>query len=842
MAVNLASCIQRYETVVLKRPWLTLSVIAALVVLSAYHIPGFQLDASADTLVLENDQDLKYYRSIRARYGSDDYLIVTYTPHADLFSDAVLADLQALSNELGSLERVNSVVSILNVPLISSPVMTISEMEQDIRTLLDVDTDRELARKEFTTSPLYANFLVSPDGGTTALQVRFHRDETYHRLLEQRDQLREKRLHTDLSAAESEQLRQASDQFASYSASLLDQEHEDIVRIRQIMDRHRPHADLYLGGVPMIVADSMQFIRHDLATFGIGVLVFLILILSVAFRKPRWVFIPMLTCFATGIMMVGFLGFMGWKVTVVSSNFISLLLIITLSLTVHLIVRYRELHAQMPQADQLTLVSQTLRSKAIPSFYTAITTMVAFASLLVSDIRPVIDFGLMMVIGIALALFLAFTLFPAALMLLQPGEPAERKDLTAAITAFFARLIERFRKGTLFVYVTLAILSAAGISLLTVENRFIDHYKESTEIYRGMELIDLRLGGTTPLDVILEAPADFHAASDEEIDLEDDIFEDPFSDDTLSSTGITGSYWFNNIRLGTVNAVHSYLDQLNETGKVLSIDTTIRILRDIPDSRTGDDFMLSILYERLPQDTRDVLFAPYMSDEGNQIRFSIRLFESDVSLQRNALLNKISRHLDKEIPLQGAQFHLTGMAVLYNNLLQSLFRSQILTIGVVFLAILIMFRILFRSMKLASIAIVPNIISAGLVLGLMGWLGIPLDIMTITIAAIVIGIAVDDTIHYVHRYTTEFMIDRDGWATVRRCHASIGRAMYYTSVTITLGFSILALSNFMPTIYFGLLTGFAMIVALVANLTLLPLLLVLFKPFSTRHRTVNVAL
>ncbi len=834
--MQFSALIQFYEAIVLKRPLLTLSLIAALVLFSAYHAPGLQLDVSADALVLENDQELKYYRSIRARYGSDDFLIVTYTPHGDLFDDAVLADLRALGNELRSLERVASVVSILDVPLLNSPVMSLSEMEQGMRTLLNVDTDRELARREFTTSPLYANLLISSDGGTTALQVNFRRDETYYGLLAQRDQLREKRLHTKLNEEEARRLERISEQFDSYQASLLDQEQADIARIRQIMRQHHGHAELFLGGIPMIVADSMEFIRKDLTTFGVGVLSFLVLILSLAFRKPRWVLVPMVTCLATGIVMVGFLSFMGWKVTVVSSNFISLLLIITLSLTVHLIVRYRELHAQMPQADQLTLVSQTLRSKAIPSFYTALTTMVAFFSLLVSDIRPVIDFGLMMVIGIALGLVLAFTLFPAMLMLLQPGEPAERENFTAAITAWFARIIERFRSGTLVVYAILAILCAIGMSQLTVENRFIDHYKKSTEIYRGMELIDSKLGGTTPLDVILEAPANFLAAGDEM----EEMLEDPFAEDTENATGITASFWFNNLRLDTVGEVHAYLAQLKETGKVLSIDTAMQLLRDIPGTSTGDDFMLSVLYKRLPQSTKDVLFAPYLSEDGNQIRFSIRLFESDVTLQRNALLNQIRRHLNEEMHLDGAQARLSGMAVLYNNLLQSLFRSQILTVGAVFLAILFMFWLLFRSIRVATVAIAPNILSAGLVLGLMGWLGIPLDIMTITIAAIVIGIAVDDTIHYVHRYETEFAADRDGWAAIQRCHTSVGRAMYYTSVTITLGFSILALSSFIPTIYFGLLTGLAMVVALVANLTLLPLLLILFRPFSTWQHTGHV--
>ncbi|MEN8206612.1 MAG: MMPL family transporter [Pseudomonadota bacterium] len=819
-----------YNRLILERPGITLLLVALVVIFFGYHTPAFRLDASADSLVLENDEALRYYRSIRARYGTDDYLIATYTPVEELFSDAVLADLQALRDELMAMDRVESVTSLLDVPLIKSPPVTLDELNQEVPTLGSPQTDKALARQEFLSSPLYRNFLISPDGKTTALQIHFHRDETWHRLLEQRNRLREKRLHSELSLQENEELASVSQQFDTYSTRLQDQQNREIDAVRSIMDQHGEKAELHLGGVPMIVSDSIAFIRHDLMTFGIGVLCFLILILTAVFRKPRWVILPMLTCLAAGVITVGFLGLVDWPVTVVSSNFISLLLIITLSLIVHLIVRYRELHAQSPDSDQQDLVRETVRTKAVPCFYTAITTMVAFASLLFSGIRPVIDFGWMMAIGIAIAFLLVFTLFPAALMFLKPGTPANRNDLTDRITRFFARLISACDSRILTIFVVLGILSVAGISFLTVENRFIDYFKKSTEIYRGMELIDRTLGGTTPLDVIVDAPADFLVPEEEEWE---DPFADDFGPDVSGSAGITGtSYWFNIYKLEDVFSLHQYLDSLSETGKVLSITTAMKILSQLDKQIVSDNFSLAILYKKLPENIRQILFQPYMLADGNQLRFAIRVFESDPSLQRGLLLEKIRHELTSEMDLEEDQVHLTGMLVLYNNMLHSLFRSQILTIGVVFLAILLMFAILFRNLKMAGLAIIPNVFAAGLVLGLMGWLEIPLDLMTITIAAISIGIGVDDTIHYIHRFSNEFRKDRDYWAAVNRSHATIGRAMYYTSITITLGFSILALSNFVPTVYFGLLAGFAMLVALLANLTLLPLLIVRLKPLG----------
>jgi predicted RND superfamily exporter protein len=824
-----------YDKLVLQHPGLALLGVALVLAFFGYHSSGFRLDASADSLVLEHDEALSYYRDARARYGSDDYLIVTYTPFEDLFSTATLADLRKLRDELAGLERVESVVSLLDVPLITSPPVKLSDLERERHTLDSPATDRALAQQEFVNSPLYRNLLISPDKTTTALQINFVRDETYYKLLEERDRLREKRLQNDLTPQESEALTLASERFDAYSHSLQQQQHEDIAAVRSIMDRHRGQASLYLGGVPMIAADSIDFIRHDLRVFGLGVICFLIIIFALAFRKPRWVLLPMLTCLAAGLAMIGFLGLVDWPVTVVSSNFISLMLIITLSLTIHLIIRYRELLAAHPSSDQYSLVRETIRKMAIPCFYTAITTIVAFGSLLFSGIRPVIDFGWMMAIGIAAAFVLAFILFPATLMFLQPVPPTTTTShrLTSAITRFFATLIEGHGKSVMAAFIVIVLLSIAGTTRLTVENRFIDYYKKSTEIYRGMELIDRKLGGTTPLDIILDAPESFlHPAQPPE----EDLFLDEFERETGGSAGITGtSYWFNSYRLEDVAAIHDWLDDLPETGKVLSIVTTIRMLKSLADGASIDNFFLSILYRRLPDDIRGSLFTPYLSADGNQIRFSVRVFESDKSLRRAELLQKIRDHLTQDLELDADQVHLTGMLVLYNNMLQSLFHSQIMTIGVVFSAIMLMFLILFRSLKMAVIAIIPNMVAAVQVLGLMGWLNIPLDIMTITIAAIVIGIAVDDTIHYIHRFTEEFRVDRDYWATVRRCHDSIGHAMYYTTMTITLGFAILALSSFIPTIYFGLLTGFSMLVALVADLALLPLLLVGFKPLGANQ-------
>ena len=815
-----------YRRWVVEKPLVSLMMVLLVVGFFSSHISSFKLDASAESLVLENDNSLQYYRTISKSYGSDDFLIITYAPFKDLMSDTVIEDLRLLSNELTKLERVHSIDSILNVPLLNSPRVEISKLDTDIRTLETLGVDREMARKEFLESPIYKNLLISPDGKITIIRINFKRDEKYFSLMYRRNDLRDKKNGSGLDKKEKVIFVKAQQEFSDYHAQVLEDEEKLIKNVRKIMNQHRDKAEMFLGGVPMITSDMIGFIKHDLKTFGLGVLFFLIFMLSLFFKKFRWVALPISCCIITVLMMVGFLGFMDWRVTVISSNFVSILLIINMSLTIHLIVRYQDINNSNPGLSQKELVWQTVRLMAQPCFYTAITTIVAFTSLIISGIRPVIDFGWIMTIGIALAFGLNFVFFPAILMLLEPESPGSSKDSTRNFTLAIARFANRNRKAILYGSVLLALISIAGVAKLEVENRFIDHFKSNTEIYQGMEVIDKQLGGTTPLDIIINPDQKYFDYLKE---AEQEVFDDPFAE---ASEEVKNNYWFNSNMLDRVEKIHDYLESLPEVGKVQSISTLIKVFTQLDNGRKPDDYDLALIRKLMPNNVKDSLVNPYLSQDANQVHINMRLIESDPSLRRSQLIKKIRTHLVQKLKFNPETIHFTGMVVLYNNMLQSLYRSQILTIGMVFLSIMLMFMILFKSVPMALIGIVPNLLAAGTVLSLMGWIGIPLDMMTITIAAITVGIAVDDTIHYIHRFETEFKLDQNYLASMERCHGSIGKAIYYTSVTITLGFSILSLSEFMPTIYFGLLTGVAMVVALIGALTLLPLLIVLFRPLG----------
>ncbi len=802
--------------------------------------PNFKLDASADSLVLENDESLRYYRKIYSQYSSNDFLVLTYRPNKDLFSEDSLTDLTKLTKNINALDYVESVVSILNVPLLFSPKVSISDLSKNIRTLETPGLDVDLAKNEFLNNPIYNKQLLSEDGKTTAILVNLPVDLELRTLLNKRSDLRSKKHLKTITPDQLIELKTVSDTYRIKLTQLTETQNKNVEKIRDIMDQHRQNAQMYLGGVPMIIADMISFIGNDIIVFGLGVLVFLIVTLTIIFRKLRWVILPMICCFAAALTMLGYLGSMDWRVTVISSNFISLMLIITMSLTIHLIVRYRELCLEMPEADQFTLISETVRLKFSPCLYTTLTTIVAFISLLVSSIRPVMDFGLMMTIGLIVSFLLTFLIFPATAMLIKRDHIKSSKEDASPFTMFFAQFTNNH--GTLIIVITIlvTIASFAGISKLVVENRFIDYFRESTEIYQGMKVIDQELGGTTPLDVIINFKDDSLSSqltNDDSLLLDDEdedaLLLDDETDSLTAEDDFSGDeYWFTSYKMEQISKVHDYLDSLSETGKVLSIATMIKIATSLNDEIVLDDYELSIMYKKIPQSIKKIMVDPYISVANNQARLTMRIMESDKSLSRDLLLKKIKAFLVEEMGFSEDQINFTNMVVLYNNMLQSLFQSQIMTIGVVSLGIMIMFMILFRSLPVALISITPNLLPAAMVLGTMGWLGIPLDMMTITIAAITIGIAVDDTIHYVHRFRKEFHKDFNYINAMNRSHASIGKAMYYTSLTIVIGFSILILSNFIPTIYFGIFTGFAMLAALLAALTLLPQLLIIFKPFG----------
>ena len=812
-----ASLTRIYSSLVFHKPYVVIAVLLLLVGFFGWQAQNFRLDASADSLLLEDDPDLEFSREMNERYGASESVTVAYTPTGDLFSRDELNRLGELREELLGIERVASVDSILNVPIFEdTPLTGISE---NYLTLANQDIDLVAAREELVNSPVFRNAVISPDGQTAGMLVGFEIDERARELIGRRTELRNKARLEQLSTDEASELAQVEADYAVHSVLAADRQHEIISVVRQTLERYRDDAQIYLGGAPMIADDLVTFVQGDLSSFSFAVVLLIIFALGLIFRKVRWVALPLACCAVAGVIMVGVLGLMDWRVTVVSSNFISLLLIITISLTVHLTVRYRELRATRHYTNHDKLLRHSVLSMFRPCLYTALTTAVAFGSLIVSGILPIITFGWMMMMGVATALIVAFTLFPAILSILNKDESRLNANVKLGLTSALASLTEKLGNKVLYIYLAVVLLSGIGLSQIRVENSFIDYFRESTEIYQGMSLFDEKLGGTLSFDVIVSLP---------EVE---DAFDGGFGfgDDT---GGNDDAYWFTAPKMKQVKAIHQYLDNDPQTGKVLSFGAVIELAENLNDNQPIDGLLWAVLYNRIPETLKSTVLNPFVSVSENQLRFNVRVIESAENLNRNELLQRIEAGIESEFGFADEDVRLTGILVMYNNVLQSLFQSQILTLGVVMLAIMVMFLVLFRSFMIALICIIPNAIAASFVLGIMGWLSIPLDIMTITIAAISVGIGVDNTIHYMHRYKREFPRFGNYRDTMHFCHTSIGRAMYFTSMTIVAGFSILALSNFIPTIVFGLLTSLAMLVALVGSLTLLPQLLVTFKPLG----------
>ena len=823
---------EAYDTLVLHNPRLVLAVLLSILVFFGYHTKDFKLDASADSLLLEDDADLNIFRKIHERYPSSDLLVVTYTPHKDLFSDEALEPLGRLREELKKVASVDTVFTILDAPLIKSSDVPITDMIDNIPSLEKPGIDRAKAKDELINSPIYRELIISADGQTTALLLGLVEDKQFKSLLKSRNELRAKKRTAGLSVEETQSLERITSDYDRAHEALNDQRHLDVARIRDIIEPYRQHGVIYLGGVPMITDDMVTFVRNDLIVFGGGVLVFLIIVLTAIFRELRWIVLPLLSCFYAGSIMVGVLGLIGWKVTVISSNFLALMLIITISMNIHLIVRYRQLHRDHPGDDQLALVKSTTHKMVKPCLYTALTTIIGFSSLVVSGIKPVIDFGWMMSAGLAVTFATSFLLFPTLLLVMgkSDSKPVIESD-RFLLPAYLARLTETQGTKILVFAVALTAVSVAGISLLRVENSFINYFKQDTEIYQGLKLIDEKLGGTTPLEILIRfedapieelTPEDLQEMSPEDIQMEREYLEALRTEPSL---------WFTPSKVRIIKKVHDYLDGLPEIGKVLSLASMVRVAEDFAEKEL-DGQELGILYTKVPPSIKNNLIDPYVSIKHNEARLMARILDSQPDLRRKELLETVRRDLVEKLGFKEQDVTVSGLLVLYNNMLQSLFKSQIKTIGVVMLGIAIMFLVLFRSITLSIIGILPNLLGALVVLGGLGWANIPMDMMTITIAAITIGIAVDNGIHYIYRFREEFALTHNYVETLHICHSSIGKAVFYTTLTIIFGFSILVFSNFIPTIYFGVLIASAMFIALLAALTVLPKLILMWKPFG----------
>ena len=785
-----------YQKNVLEKTGLVISILILCLLTSLYFSKDFRLDASSETLLIEGDPDLKYFNEISQRYNSKEFLVLTFSPKENMISDKSINNLLSLKYKIQSLNWVHSVITILDVPLLNSTDETLSDKLKNFSTLKSEGINREDGFNEILSSPVFKNFVISEDGKTSGIIVNIKKSIEPERF----ESEKEEQIFKDNKKKEN---------------------HKNIVEIRGIIKGYSEVSQIYLGGIPMIADDMMSFIKKDIIIFGIGVFLFIIATLWFVFRKLIWILIPLSSCLFSVASMIGLLGIIGWKVTVISSNFIALMLILTMAMNIHISTRFLQIKEQNPNFKKNKIIFLTTKKMFFPILYTALTTICAFLSLIFSNIKPVIDFGWMMTLGLIISVFTTFTLLPILLTIFSEKNIFSlRKTTQSRFTGFLSNFSINKKGIVFFVTSTLLIVSFFGISKLKVENSFINYFSKNTEIYKGMKLIDEKLGGTTPLEIILKFP--------QSKDIENDEDEDDWGNEEEDND----KYWFTKDKIDKISSVHNYLENLNHVGKVLSFYSVLQVAQKLNNDKPLGSLEMGVLYTKLPENIKKEIVTPYISIKESEARISVRIKDSNENLRRNELINQIKFDLKNKLNLTQEEFKLAGVLIIFNNLLQSLFKSQILTLGFVMIGIFLMFVILFRNIKISIIGTIPNFIAAFFILGVIGIFNIPLDMMTITIAAITIGIAVDNSIHYIYRFKEEFLKNKDYIKTVKTCHSSVGVAILNTSITIVFGFSILVLSNFIPTIYFGIFTGLAMLMAMILVLTLLPSLLVTIKPFG----------
>ncbi|MDA0944473.1 MAG: MMPL family transporter [bacterium] len=774
----------------IQHPRLLLIGLGVVTVVMALFIPQFRLDASLDTLVDRNDPTVALSRSVDDTFGFGDLLVVAYQPkNGQLFDPMHQRHLANFQTDLATIDGVERVLTIRDLPVFKVPPKSLAQALSSMVFLRDADanfSNKEL-KKIFDNHPVYNDFLVSNDLTSTAVIIWVS-----------------KTLNRGTKSQQTEQ-------------------NEALIQtIRTTMRPYQVDASLYFSGMRMIVNDALSFIRRDIVVFGVLSMSVLMLMLWFVFRQIRGVFFPMITCLVSLTLMVGLFGFLHWDVTVISSNFISVQFILNLALCLHLMVNYRQLYDETPSMTPGELAVQTVRIKFLPCLFAALTTIAGFGSLLISDILSVSTFGHMMIVGVVISFCVTFVMFIAWMSLMpRPKQISFETGLFLnKIAPLFYKLVQKAPMGILIASVVLAGLSGVGIGKLEVENRFIDYFRPSTDINRGLSYVDRHLGGTVPLNVVItfdEVP--------QPSDSEFDDFDDFDSVDSQSS------YWFTPERVAVINNAQRYLSERPETGKVVSFGTLLQFAEQL-NGEPLTTFSLNLLYEKIPDEWRGDLIDPFVSMRNNQVLFWVRMRDTNPDLKRNEFIRTLKRELPTQLGVRPDQISYSGPLILYNNMLQRLFDSQIATLGLVIAVLFGMFVCLFRSIKLAAIGIIPNALAVISILGFMGWFGISLDLMTITLAAIAMGIAVDDTIHYMYRFRINYHESGSYSDAVQRTHRTVGAVIVYTSVVIIIGFSVMVFSTFMPSVYFGLLTSLAMGMALVLTLTLLPQLLVVFRPFG----------
>ena len=610
---------------------ITIFFIIIIISFSLYHSKNFNLDASSDALLLEGDKDLQYLREINDRYGSKDFLVLTYSPVSSFEEKETILNLQLLKSKIEKLTWVDSVITIIDVPLLKSTDENLMDRIKNYKTLAYPEIDRKRGFEEIINSPIYKNYVISEDGKTSGIVVYLKKDERLSEYIKVKDQYFNQSQEEGLSKEERSNYKIFLKEYEEYKNLYNIRNQQNIAEIRDVISKYGENAKIHLGGIPMIADDMMSYIKSDIIVFGIGVFLFIILTLWFIFRNIKWVIMPLIGCATSVIIMIGLLGLIGWKVTVISSNFIALMLILNMAMNIHVTVRFLQIKKEQPELTKSEAVLISCKKMMMPILYTVLTTICAFLSLIFSEIKPIIDFGLMMTLGLIVSFIVTFLLLPSLLNVFSSENEINVKDTEKSlITSVFASIA---KKNSIFIFIftfLIILASIVGVLKLEVENSFINYFDKETEIYKGMKKIDEDLGGTTPLNIIVKFPA----KQNKDINKEEDEFSEWDEDNEDKET--KSKYWFTRDKMDKIIMVHDYLDSLPEIGKVLSFGSILRVAEDL-NQKELQSLEIAVLYSKIPEEIKKEIVTPYISVEKDEARISVRIKDSLENLRRDEL-------------------------------------------------------------------------------------------------------------------------------------------------------------------------------------------------------------
>lgn len=744
------------QSILINKNFVLVFLVAISVIFFSW-VDKFRFDASSETLVLEDDMSYELYEKINDKFSSSEFLVVALIDQ-NIFSTNNLNNLRNLESKLEQVVNVSNVISILDAPLFEQPKLSLVKSATNDKYLLLDDLNLNSAKQELIESPLFNQLIINNLGTAVAMQVNLNDAENYE---------------------------------------------VTVNDIRNILQEDT-NFESYLAGPAMIVSDTITYIKNDVMTFGLITFLMFFILLNIFFRDFWSAFVIMSNASLVIYITICLLGFFDWPISIVSSNFLTLLFISSVAVSVHMVVKIKEGKTKkLSNAESLAKIF-------IPCFYTALTTMVGFLSLLLSNIQPVIDFGKMMAVGVVINLLISFIFIPALIGLRGLSGLSEFSISKIYYKYFYSNskiLFRKFGVPLIFLLVPIFIYLSSG---LKVENKFIDYFDKSTEIHKGMKFIDEELGGTTPIDIVFTLPK-------EEIFIdEDDLF--------FSEGSETSQYWWRQKNMRLLKNIQSDLNKIPELGKDLSIVNGVLLAEKLNDFiEMGDLELAFVKNSLLTNDKAKDVLSSYISPDDRSARMTFRIIDSYENINRNDLLIRIDDYLANKLKGTNVEYQLSGLGVLYNNLLQSLFGSQIASLAFVFGAIFLMLLILFRSLLTSLIVIFIPLVAVGFVLSFMSILSIPLDIMTITIASISVGMSVDYAIHIAWRFLEEQKISQSN-AEINTIYSS-GQAVLITAITVIVGFLVFIFSNFNPTVLFGLLSAVAIFVSAALALRLIPIFL-----------------